>query len=179
MHPIPPLADLGRRIMINGPSNAGKSTLADAIARKLGIPVVHLDRFSHEEFGTWIPRAKPEFHALHDAAIAADAWVMDGNYTEIMPQRFARASGVVVVDDHFIRRYVRYVNRTLFQRNRIGGLESDRDRLSWMMIDWIWKTRNADKYRVAAKASALPAVVCRNQADLYALYEAWGLQRRQ
>ncbi|HEV7345407.1 MAG TPA: hypothetical protein VGN60_07225 [Devosia sp.] len=37
MHPIPPLADLGRRIMVTGPTNAGKSTLAHAIATKLGI----------------------------------------------------------------------------------------------------------------------------------------------
>ena len=178
MHPVLPLADLGRRVMVNGPSNAGKSTLADAMARKLGTPVVHLDRLSHEEHGTWIPRAKPEFHALHEAAIAEETWVMDGNYTDIMPPRFARATGVVVIDDHYLRRYLRYFNRTLFQRQRIGGLASDRDALSWMMINWIWKTRNAEKYRVAARESGLPVVICRNWAQLQALYDAWGLTRR-
>jgi len=178
MHHIPPLADFGVRIMINGPSNAGKSTLGDAIARKLAIRVVHLDRLSHEEQGTWVPRDKTEFHALHDAAITADSWVVDGNYTEIMPQRFARATGVVVIDDHFLLRYLRYFNRTLLQRQRVGGLESDRDALSWAMIAWIWKTRNAEKYRVAARDSGLPVVICRNQAELHALYDAWGLERR-
>lgn len=178
MHPIPALADLGQRIMVNGPSNAGKSTLADAMARKLGVPVVHLDRFSHQEEGKWVPRPKPEFHALHEAAIAADTWIMDGNYSEIMPPRFARATGVVVIDDHVLPRYLRYFNRTLFQRQRIGGLESDRDSLNWMMINWIWKTRNAEKYRIAAQASGLPLVFCRNRTQLQALYDAWGLTRR-
>lgn len=178
MHPLPSLADLGRRIMVNGPSNAGKSTLADAMARKLGIPVVHLDRFSHQEQGTWIPRPKAEFHALHDAAIARDAWIMDGNYSEIMPARFARATGVVVIDDHVLRRYLRYFHRTLFQRNRIGGLENDRDALSWLMVNWIWKTRNAERYRKAARESGLPVVICRTKAELNALYDVWGLSFR-
>ena len=106
MHPLPSLAELGQRIMVNGPSNAGKSTLADAMARKLGIPVVHLDRFSHQEEGNWVPRPKPEFHALHDAAIAGDAWVMDGNYSELMPRRFARATGVVVIGAQYAPPFV-------------------------------------------------------------------------
>lgn len=178
MQDFPLLSAMGRRIMINGPSNSGKSTLADAIGRKLDIPIVHLDRLSHEEHGLWVPRDKSAFHALHDAAIEQDAWAMDGNYTDIMPQRFARASGVVVIDDHFLWRYLRYFNRSLFQRRRIGGLESDRDSVSWEMIAWIWKTRNAEKYRVAARKSGLPVVICQNSQQLRALYEAWGLTRR-
>ena len=35
------LSDLGDRICILGPSNSGKSTLADAIARKRGLEPVH------------------------------------------------------------------------------------------------------------------------------------------
>ncbi|TGQ03272.1 AAA family ATPase, partial [Mesorhizobium sp. M00.F.Ca.ET.217.01.1.1] len=37
------LSDLGDRICILGPSNSGKSTLADAIARKRGLTPIHLD----------------------------------------------------------------------------------------------------------------------------------------
>lgn len=177
MHPIPPLAALGRRIMINGPSNAGKSTLADAIGRKLGIPPVHLDRFSHEEHGNWVPRSEEAFQALHDAAIEDEAWVMDGNYSRLMPQRYARATGVVVIDDHLLRRYLRYFNRSLFQRQRIGGLESGRDSVKWEMIRWIWKTRHQGKYEAAGRKTGLPLVVCRNHDELQRLYEAWGLER--
>jgi adenylate kinase family enzyme len=178
MQPVMPLEALGRRIMVNGPSNAGKSTLADAIAGKLGIPVVHLDRFSHQPDGVWVPRPVEEFHALHAEAIAQDSWVMDGNYTDIMPARYARATGVIVIDDHYLKRYLRYFNRTLFQRRRIGGLESDRDSLSWMMINWIWRTRNAEKYRVAGRNSGLPLVICQSLAEVNALYDAWSLTRR-
>ena len=41
------LSELGERICIMGPSNSGKSTLADAIARKNGTRVVHLDLLYH------------------------------------------------------------------------------------------------------------------------------------
>ncbi len=179
MHPIPPLAAMGRRIMINGPSNAGKSTLADAISRAIDVPVIHLDRLSHEDDGNWIPRNKSEFHSLHDAALSGDSWVMDGNYSEIMPQRFQRATGVIVIDDHFMRRYLRYFNRTLLQRRRIGGLASNRDALSWQMIHWIWKTRNAvGKYQKMAIDSGLPLVFVHNESELAELYATWALKRR-
>jgi adenylate kinase family enzyme len=178
MHPVPPLADLGRRIMINGPSNAGKSTLADAIARKLDIPAVHLDRFSHEEQGNWVPRSEEAFQALHDAAIADQSWAMDGNYSRLMPQRYARATGIIVIDDHLWRRYWRYFNRSLFQKERVGGLKSGRDSVKWQMVHWIWKTRHQGKYEVVARRTGLPMVVCRNNAELQQLYAAWQLVPR-
>ena len=175
MRSIMPLADLGRRIMVNGPSNSGKSTLAAAISRKLDIPVVHLDRLSHEEYGNWIPREKNEFETLHDLAIANDAWIMDGNYSRLMPQRYARATGIIVIDDHLLRRYRRYFYRSLMQTNRIGGLKSGRDGVKWEMIRWIWKTRRQGKCEEIASNTGLPMVICRNYADLRTLYDAWSL----
>lgn len=41
------LAELGERIVIIGPSNSGKSTLAAAIGRQHALPVVYLDRLYH------------------------------------------------------------------------------------------------------------------------------------
>lgn len=81
------LAELGERICILGPSNSGKSTLADAIARKRGLPAIHLDRLYHLPHTNWQPRPGEAFVALHDQAIADERWVIDGNYTKCMPQR--------------------------------------------------------------------------------------------
>lgn len=176
MRPVPPLEALGRRIMINGPTTSGKSTLAHAIGRKLGIPAIHLDQLSHLPGTDWVQRDKAEFHALHDTAILADDWVMDGNYTIIMPQRFARATGVIVIDDHFLARYYRYFRRTLFEKYRLGALGGDKDSVKWDMIAWIWQTRDASKYRTMALESGLPTVVCHSLAEVRALYAAWGLE---
>lgn len=177
LEPVP-LPALGRRIVILGPTNAGKSTLAVAIGRALDIPAVHLDQFRHLPHTDWQMRPDDDFRALHDAAIEQPEWVMDGNYSALMPQRFARATGVIVVDDHYMRRLGRYLRRTLLQSQRAGGLAGNRDSIKWLMLSWLWKTRRSVGRSIGlAEASGLPLVVCRSMAEITALYQAWGLER--
>ena len=175
MDDLPELSTLGRRIMIVGPTNAGKSTLAVAIGDELGIPARHVDLFRHQPGTDWVQRPDEAFHDLHTAAIAEAEWVMDGNYSDIMTGRLSRASGIIALDDGLGRRYWRYFRRTLRQK-RAGGLEGNKDSIKWAMIEWLWKTRHSvDKYIEMAEATGLPLVICRNQRDLQALYRAWGL----
>src|SRR5690349_4838405 len=97
---IPPLDDFGRRIMICGPSNSGKSTLAAALGRKLGIDVVHLDLLRHLPNTNWVQRPDDEFARLHDEAIRGAGWAMDGNYSRLMPGRRERATGIILLSDN-------------------------------------------------------------------------------
>ncbi|KFC62861.1 Adenylate kinase-related kinase [Devosia sp. LC5] len=176
MQTFQPLDALGRRIVIMGPTNAGKSTLAIAIGKKLDIPAIHLDQLRHLPNTDWQVRPDAEFHALHDAAILEPGWVMEGNYSVLMPQRFARATGVVVVDDHYLRRFSRYFRRTLLEKERAGNLPGNRDSIKWQMVSWIWKTRNnADRSRRVAKATGLPMVFCASLREVKALARAWNL----
>ena len=129
-----PLAALGPRICIMGPSNSGKSTLAQAIGTAYGLPVVHLDRLHHRPHTDWQPRPEAEFLALHDAAIEAERWVMDGNYTRCLPQRLARATGVILLDVPTLTSLGRYLARCWSAGARIGGLEGGRDSVKWAML---------------------------------------------
>ncbi|WP_294331387.1 hypothetical protein [uncultured Sphingomonas sp.] len=92
------LAALGPRICILGPSGSGKSTLGVAIGRRQALPVVHLDQLHHLPGTEWVPRPAKDFLATHDPAIAADRWVMEGNYTRLLPQRLTRATGLSLLD---------------------------------------------------------------------------------
>ena len=177
MLPILPLADLGRRIVIFGPSNAGKSTLAEALARKLGIPAVHLDQLHHSPNTDWVPRPREEFHALQREAIAEDAWVMDGNYSALVNERLARATGAIVLDDNHWLRLARYFRRTLFQTYRPGALEGRKDSVKWSMIHWVAfaSRRNGARYRQMVENTALPRIFCGSMSDVKALYQHWGL----
>lgn len=175
---VPSLSSLGRRIIVMGPTNAGKSTLAVALARHLSVPAHHIDQFRHLPASNWQQRPTIEFHELHDSAIREPEWIMDGNYSEVLPQRLARATGIIVVDDTLRRRYWRYFRRTLGPAERVGALEGQKDRVSWQMIHWLWHTRHAaERSRKTAQASGLPHVFCRTQHELNALYAAWNLTR--
>lgn len=178
MDAIPPLETLGRRIMILGPSNAGKSTLAVALGTRLGIACHHIDTFRHLPHTDWQQRDTPEFHALHDAVVGEPEWILEGNYSEVIPRRLQRATSVLVIDAPLLERYRRYFRRTLFEKERAGALEGARDSVKWAMIHWLWHTRrSAEKYRAVARRSGLPHVLARDRQDLDTLYAAWGLTR--
>lgn len=177
-----PLHSLGERIVVLGPSNAGKSTLAVALSAKLGLPPVHLDQLHHLPNTDWQPRPEAEFAALHDAAILGERWVMEGNYTRLMPQRLARATGAILITSNHWRRFSRYLKRTLVNRSeRAGHLEGAKDSLKWEMVHWILvKTRNnGARYQAMLEVSGLPSVECHTAEALNGLYRAWDLPARR
>jgi len=173
-----PLEALGQRIMVLGPTNSGKSTLAEAMSRRSGIPAVHLDRLRHLPHTNWQERPDDEFKALHDEAVATDSWIMDGSYSKLMAPRLARVTGMVVLDASLLVRVRRYFWRSLFQKKRAGGLDGNQDSLNWNMLSWLWKTRDkAEGTRDFARRSGAPYVFCLNARELNRLYTEWRLQR--
>ena len=135
---VSPLVTLGRRIMVLGLTNAGKSTLTVALSAKLDVPAVHLDQLRHQPNTNWLERSDAEFAALHDEAILGEAWVIDGSYSKVMPQRLARATGIIVLTDSLATRYPRYFTRTLFQKTRAGGLGGIHIHCSQSIIAAMW-----------------------------------------
>ena len=85
-----------RRVAVIGPGGAGKTRLALELGRRLELPVVHLDRL----YGRpgWEEPSRDEGRAEHAAAIAADAWIADGNYGSTMEERLAAADTIVFLD---------------------------------------------------------------------------------
>lgn len=173
--------DLGPRICIMGPSNSGKSTLADAIGRAWDLPTVHLDQLFHQPNTDWVPRPRNEFHTLHDEAILRPRWVMDGNYTSCLPQRIERATGLILLDTPTIVSLFRYFRRTWFEKDRIGTLAGKQDSVKWDMIHHIAivTPRNRKRYETLFDAIALPKIKLPTQRALDRFYVAEGLTRWQ
>jgi adenylate kinase family enzyme len=176
---IPPIETFGRRIMVCGPSNAGKSTLSVAIGQKLGIAAVHLDQLSHLPNTDWADRPREDFVRLHDQAIAGGQWVMDGNYSGLMAKRLNRATGIILLSSGRIANMARYFRRTLFEKDRPGNLEGALDSIKWEMIHWIWvvSPRNLRRYRLELPRYGLPYLEVRGMGQLNELYLAWRLTR--
>jgi len=71
---------------------------------------VELDAIYHQP--DWQPLAAEEFRALVTAAIAADGWVVDGNYSAVRELVWARADTVVWLDPPRLRVMRRIIWRT-------------------------------------------------------------------
>ena len=177
---VPALAELGPRLMICGPSSNGKSTLAVAIERRTGWPAVHLDRFRHQPHTDWVQRPDAEFAALHDNAILGESWVIEGNYSKLMPARLERATGIVLLGANRWANLVRYFRRSVFETQRAGYLDGALDRgVKWSMVHWILvvSPSNLERYRSDLPTAGLPLVEVTNMTDLNRLYAEWGLTR--
>ena len=171
--------DLGPRICIMGPSNSGKSTLATAIGRARGLAPIHLDQLHHQPNTDWQPRPDDEFIALHDEALLGASWITDGNYSRCLPQRLARATGLILLDISTATSLLRYLRRSWFERDRPGGLEGGRDRVRWPMIRHIAVTtrKNRRPYKEMFDRISLPKIRLATAREIARFYRSEGLDR--
>jgi adenylate kinase family enzyme len=177
---FPPLEGFGNRIMICGPSNAGKSTLTLAVARKLGIEPIHLDLLRHAPYTNWVPIPAEDFAVAHEAAIEGEGWVIEGNYAAHYPTRLARATGIILLGSEPWRSVFRYARRTLFEGpERAGQLEGGTDRLKWSLARYILLEQppKHGRDREILRSSGLPFLELGDMRALNRLYAEWGLTR--
>ncbi len=87
------------RIAVVGSSGSGKSTLARHLGEALDLAVVELDAINWQPGWRAINDEEPEvFKARVAAATSGEAWVTDGNYSEVLPTILSRATHVVWLD---------------------------------------------------------------------------------
>jgi adenylate kinase family enzyme len=134
-----------RRISVVGNSGSGKTTLAKAVAGALGVPHLELDSVFHQP--NWEPLDADVFRARVGAFIAAEAWVVDGNYSAVRELVWQRADTVIWLDlprRTVMRQLVARTLRRMATRQELwnGNTESWRDLLSRdpdrSIIVWAW-----------------------------------------
>ena len=91
-----------QRINVVGVSGSGKSTFAKQLATELNIPLVEMDLLF------WLPNwQEPEIPYFVDKvqqAVAAEAWVLDGNYhSKTVALKWQRADTVIWLNYSFMR----------------------------------------------------------------------------
>ena len=100
-----------KRVSVIGTTSSGKSTLAEQLAAKIGGNFVELDALYWEP--NWIPALKPIFWERVEDAVAADAWVIAGNYNFIRPVIWQRAEVVIWLDYPLHIVFWRLLTRTI------------------------------------------------------------------
>jgi adenylate kinase family enzyme len=137
---------MAHRINVKGTSGSGKTTFAQELARRLGLPFVELDALHHGP--NWAEPTDEEFRARVREAIEAapDGWVIDGNYDRKLGELVLGPSEKIVwLDLPFalkLRRLLRRTIRRILDDVELwsGNKESwrgafwGRDSLFWWMV---------------------------------------------
>jgi adenylate kinase family enzyme len=173
------LQKLGTRICIIGPSNSGKSTLADRLGEKIDAKVFHLDQIAHKENSNWERRPDEDFVSDHDDVINQENWVIDGNYSICMPQRFDRSTAVIWLDPPLIGFLWRYIKRSLKNDpSREGNLNGAQGQFSWGLIKFTFFSypKNKVKYNKLLENYRKPLIKIRSMRELNKGYKEWGIK---
>jgi len=99
-----------RRVHVIGTSGSGKTTVAWAIADKLGIRHIELDAIHWQPGWTELPNE--ELIERVSEAIQEDAWVIDGNYRVVRQLLWERVDTIVWLDMQLIPVFLRMLWRT-------------------------------------------------------------------
>ena len=152
------------RINVVGTSCSGKTTLARAIAARLGLPHTELDAVF---WGPgWEPVPSDVFRALVADAVRAERWVIDGGYSTVRDLIWERADTVVWLDYPMPLVLGRWARRTVARirsqeefwpgtgnRESIGNALC-RDGLLW----WILRTHRGRRRRTRRDLAARPGL---------------------
>jgi adenylate kinase family enzyme len=135
------------RIVVVGTSGSGKTTLAKALAAQLALPYIELDALNWQAGWRDLVRNDPdEFVRRVALAVAADTWVVDGNYGLVREFIWRRATHLVWLDyDRAVVMY-RVIRRSLVRAMlRTELWAGNRERWLHMLrpshpIRWAWST---------------------------------------
>lgn len=156
-----------RRILLIGSPGSGKSTLARALGARFNLPVTHLDRLWWQP--GWVELGAEKFRPLVEELVAAEKWVIDGNYSNTWDLRMPRADTILWLD--LPRRVCMW---RVFRRavTQLGRVRSDvapgcPERLDMEFFRYVWtfKAAHEEKTMNALRRYGRHARIVRLRSD--------------
>jgi adenylate kinase family enzyme len=158
-----------KRVLVIGSGGSGKTTFARQLARRTGLPLVHLD--SHYWPPHWQQRPDGEWSAIVRELIGRDRWIMDGNYGGTMGERLEACDTVFFLDMPRMKCISRALRRQFMNwgRSRDEMPEGCNERFSPEFLAWIWtypsRRRGAILERLEALRTTKQVNIFRSDAE--------------
>ena len=157
------------RILIIGGNGCGKTTLAQKLATKLDLPLIHLDVLYWRD--NWKNASKDEFDELLMKELLKPKWIIDGNMNRSIPLRLKYCDTVIYMDFSrimcvygAIKRVVKNYGKSRFD---MGGYCPEKfNKEKFEFIKTIWnhdKTNRIRFYDMLNNESAVNIIVLKNR----------------
>ena len=145
-----PFAVPGPRIAVVGVTGSGKTTTAARLAAVMAVPHIELDALH------WLPgwkqRELEPFRALVAQAVAAPAWVTDGNYKKVRDLIWERAATLVWLDyplPVILRQLTQRTLKRMRQQELLWGTNRENWRDAFFSREslFLWALQSYPKFR--------------------------------
>jgi len=154
------------RVLIIGCPGGGKTTFANALGAKLGIPVRHLDRYFWRE--GWTPTPQDEFRKIQNELMQEERWIIDGNFTKSIGNRITVADTIILFDFpkminiwRTLKRFLRHFGTV---RPDMGG--GNKETLKWVHVKYILMfPRKEFRAKITELAGDKKVIVFRNTKE--------------
>ena len=148
------------RVTVSGTSGSGKTTFAATLAKAIGARHIQLDAINWRPGWVDLHGTDPEeFRRRVAEAVAEDAWVSCGNYSQVRPLLLARATHAVWLD--YPKRVVmarvlrRSFHRAWTREELWPGTGNTETFRRWLdkehPIRWAWDTYDRRRRRIDAE----------------------------
>jgi adenylate kinase family enzyme len=158
-----------RRVVVIGSGGSGKSTFSKDLGRLTGLPVIHLDR-EYWRAG-WKETPKDEWTVKVESLIAAERWILDGNFGGTRELRMNAADTIIFLDLPTRVCLYRILKRTIkyHGRSRPDMTEGCNERFDLEFIGWVWNYKRRSRKRLLDELERLEGkhvIILRDQQQV-------------
>ena len=141
------------RINIIGTSGSGKTTFGRQLAKALAIPFIEMDALFWGP--NWSFPEDDQLFQILENELAAESWVLDGNYTRTLDKKWKRVQTVIWLNYSFPRTVYQAVTRAvsrLFSKEELWPGTGNRENLNMLfskdsIVLWTLKSYHRHKKR--------------------------------
>jgi len=160
------------RILIIGGNGCGKTTLAQKLAHKLELPLIHLDVLYWRD--NWKYASKDEFDELLMKELSKPKWIIDGNMNRSIPLRLKYCDTVIYMDFSrtmcvygAIKRVVKNYGKSRFDMGGYCPEKFNREKIEFIKAIWNHdKTNRKRFYDMLNNESAVNKIVLKNRRQV-------------